>query len=156
MIVKKLSLAGIEQFAYATRVVEQDATTAVVTARWERAALDLGYTIFAPGDVFIEYYYADRWFNILRIDEAATGACRGWYCNISRPARFSADAITFVDLYLDLWVTATGEQTVLDEEEFAAAGLDDETRAAALAGLAEVTRWAAHGLGPFASLALCG
>jgi hypothetical protein len=40
-----------------------------------------------------------------------------------------------VDLALDLWVSTSGEQTVLDEDEFEALGLDEESRIGALRGL---------------------
>jgi protein associated with RNAse G/E len=145
--------SGVMGYRYEADVVERDASRVVVTATWQHAAHDLGYTIFAPGDVFTEYYYADQWFNILRIDEATTGACRGWYCNICLPATLGEDEIVYVDLALDLWVSAMGQELLLDEEEFAAESLDDATRAGARAGLAELRRWVTIGLGPFADLA---
>src|SRR6267154_1527272 len=53
----------------------------VIQAYWTRAAKDLGYTVFEPGDRFIEYYYTRRWFNIFAI-ENRNGTRKGWYCNI--------------------------------------------------------------------------
>jgi predicted RNA-binding protein associated with RNAse of E/G family len=153
MHVIKRSPEGVTQVVYSGEVAARDAEAVVLRATWDHAERDLGYTVFAPGDRFTEYFYAARWFNIMRIDAAATGRLRGWYCNISRPAVITATTVSYDDLYLDLWVDATGTQRVLDEDEFAAAPLDDAMRAAARAGLAEAQLWAVTGAGPFAELA---
>jgi len=39
---------------------------------------------------------------------------------------------------LDLWVSSTGQQTVLDEDEFAALDLDEKTRRRVRAALGEL------------------
>ena len=62
-------------------------------------------------------------------------------------------AIIYDDLWLDVWVDPQGRTLILDEDEFAAVELDEPTRAGALAGQAEILRWVAQGLGPFAQLA---
>lgn len=153
MLIHKRSATGEVQITYPGTAISRTAREIVLRAFWEHAERDLGYTVFAPGDRFTEYFYADQWFNVMRVDAAATHTLRGWYCNITRPAIITADAVTYDDLWLDLWVGADGTQMVLDADEFTAAVLDDATRAGAAAGLAEVQRWAAHDLGPFAALA---
>ncbi|HZT06173.1 MAG TPA: DUF402 domain-containing protein [Chloroflexota bacterium] len=70
------------------------------------------------GDVFTEYYYLDRWYNVFHIADAR-GSIKGWYCNAARPPAVSASHISFVDLALDLFVHPDGHYTVLDEDEFA-------------------------------------
>jgi protein associated with RNAse G/E len=72
------------------------------------------------GDIFNEYYYLDRWYNIFHIADAA-GRHKGWYCNVTEPAMLEEAGIAFVDLCLDLFVHPDGTMTVLDEDEFAAA-----------------------------------
>lgn len=125
---------------------------ALIHARWERAALDLGYVTFAPGDHFYEHYYTERWFNIFDV-RGADGARKGWYCNITRPARFEGDVIWSEDLELDLFVPPDrGAALTLDEDEFAArdfATNDPPAYAAALAALAELERMARDGSPPF-------
>ena len=49
-----------------------------------------------------------------------------------------------MDLALDLWVAPDGTQKVLDEHEFAALGLDAETRQQARAPLEELQKLFAH------------
>ena len=86
----------------------------------------------------METYYHDRWYNIFEIHDRDDDALKGWYCNITRPANFVDGRVEYVDLFLDLWVSANGDQTVLDEEEFLAAKLDNQTRRKAGAALIEL------------------
>jgi predicted RNA-binding protein associated with RNAse of E/G family len=114
--------------------------------------MDLGYVVFAPGDHFFEHYYADRWYNIFEV-RSAEGNLKGWYCNITRPALVEADLVTSEDLELDLFVAADRQHLLrLDQEEFAALGLDvtePETYAAALQALHELEDMARRGEPPF-------
>ena len=54
------------------------------------------------------------------------------------PAVIEDGIVAYVDLALDLWVSADGRQTVLDEEEFEKLRIDEEMRAGALTGLEEL------------------
>jgi predicted RNA-binding protein associated with RNAse of E/G family len=133
-------------------IVAQKPGYVLVHARWERAAMHLGYVVFAPGDHFFEHYYADRWYNIFEV-RSAEGNLKGWYCNITRPALVEADLVTSEDLELDLFVAADRQQLLrLDQEEFAALGLDatePEAYAAALQALHELEDMARRGAPPF-------
>jgi len=60
------------------------------------------------------------------------------YCNVCRPAVLTDGAVSYVDLALDLWVSADGKQTVLDEDEFNDLLLSDSERGKALDALAEL------------------
>lgn len=151
MEIHKCTPAGAIMTVYPGTVAERDAAQIVIQAEWTRADRDLGYAVFCTGDCFTEYFYADRWFNIMQINAATDGALKGWYCNVSRPARITEDRVAYDDLYLDVWIAPDGAALILDEDEFAAADLDAATRDAARAGLAEVVRWAAAGIGPFAA-----
>jgi protein associated with RNAse G/E len=46
------------------------------------------------------------------------GSLKGWYCNITHPAKVDHTELTFVDLALDLWVWPDMRYLVLDEDEF--------------------------------------
>jgi predicted RNA-binding protein associated with RNAse of E/G family len=113
--------------------------------------LDLGFVILEPGDRWTEYFYADRWYNIFAIC-ASDGHLKGWYCNVTRPARISAAEVTAEDLALDLWVTPNGEMQVLDEDEFNALSLSLAEREAARNGLAELQALVARRANPFDSI----
>jgi len=96
-------------------------------------------TFIKNGDIFMETYYTDRWYNIFEIHDRDDGTLKGWYCNIGKPAQLeSEELISYVDLALDLWVAPDGTQTTLDEDEFAALDLDPETRARARLALEEL------------------
>jgi predicted RNA-binding protein associated with RNAse of E/G family len=126
----------------------------LVHARWERAALDLGYVVFEPGDHFYEHYYTGRWYNIFEV-RGESGNLKGWYCNVTRPAQVTGDLITSEDLELDLFVSPDRQHILrLDMDEFAARKLDDadpQAHAAALAALDELERMARAGEPPFDS-----
>jgi protein associated with RNAse G/E len=51
------------------------------------------------------------------------------------------DSISYIDLALDLWVTPDGQQTILDEDEFAGLDLDGKTTTQALAALGSLQSW---------------
>jgi protein associated with RNAse G/E len=86
----------------------------------------------------VEYYYSDRWYNIFVIHDREDGIIKGWYCNVGKPALIEDGIVSYVDLALDLWVSADGTQTVLDEDEFEALKIDDDLRSSALKGLADL------------------
>jgi uncharacterized protein len=73
--------------------------------------------VFERGDVFYEYYYYDRWYNVFQI-YSGTGKLKGWYCNVTAPAQVADGTLTFVDLALDLFVYPDRRYLVLDQEEF--------------------------------------
>lgn len=149
MRIRKRTPAGVLVVEYTGEVARREGTCLVIHATWVHADRDLGYTIFARGDRFIEYFYSDQWFNIIRVHSVTDGALKGWYGNINRPAIFTDETIDYDDLYLDVWFDAARQPLVLDEDEFVAATLDDATRAGARAGVAEILRWSVQGLGPF-------
>ncbi len=109
---------------FEAELLEETASYRLVQAFWERPRLDLGYIVFETGDTFLEYYYTDRWYAIFEI-RTPTNALKGWYCNISYPARFTPDAIHSDDLDLDLFVSADRTQRLrLDIDEFENRGVD--------------------------------
>jgi len=101
------------------------------------------------GDRFLETYYADRRYNVFAIFDAVTDQFKGWYCNITRPARIEDGHVHFDDLALDLLVLPDGTMHVLDEDEFEQIDLGEAERVAARASLEELRRLAQVRAGPF-------
>jgi hypothetical protein len=148
--IRKLDLDGREVFSYPGALLARTENSVTVEAFFERyERLDLGYTVFERGDRFVERFYADRWYNVFEVYSAGTGRLRGWYCNIARPARITAEQVSQVDLALDVWVNPDGSALVLDEDEFAALPLTPEEREAARAAAAEIQALAAQRRAPF-------
>jgi predicted RNA-binding protein associated with RNAse of E/G family len=139
--VQKLNSQGQVTLSYDAELAETLPTGVVLHARWTSKSRDLGYAIFETGDHFTEYFYTNRWHNIFEIRSGTTGALKGWYCNVARPASISADVVAAEDLILDVWVRPDGSWLVLDEDEFSAdQTLDASTRAAALQALEHLLR----------------
>ncbi len=109
--------------SYRGQVIRHDATSIVLEAPWQTDRLELPYVTIEPGDRFVEFYFGDRWHNIFEIHSAADNRLRGWYCNISRPAKFANGILSAVDLALDLFVYPDGRILTLDEDEFNALNL---------------------------------
>lgn len=138
--VQKKNPAGEVLYEYEGDELRRDGTSVVLEALFTRDDMLFQDVTFKKGDRFVEYYYTDRWYNIFAIYDRDDGQIKGWYCNVGKPAEFEDGIVSYVDLALDLWVSANGTQTVLDEDEFDALELPDELRARALTGLAELKR----------------
>jgi predicted RNA-binding protein associated with RNAse of E/G family len=158
IVVEKLDLAGNTSLSYRGRVVAREETAVVLEAPYTFARRELGYVTLEPGDRFVEHFYTDRWYNVFVIYDGQTGALKGWYCNVTRPAEIAAApegglVVRAVDLALDFFVQPSGKEFVLDEDEFAALSLAPGEAAAALSALDELRRLAASRAGPFAAAA---
>ena len=125
-------------YEYEGLLLRRDEHSIVLEALFDRADMPFMDVVFKTGDRFVEHYYTDRWYNIFVIHDRDDGRVKGWYCNIGKPAVFEDGIVSYIDLALDLWVSISGEQTVLDEDEFEALEVDEELRAGALNGLEEL------------------
>jgi hypothetical protein len=133
--VQKMNPAGDVVYEYEANELRRDKTGIVLEALFTRDDMPFMDVTFKKGDRFVEYYWSDRWYNIFVIYDRDDGALKGWYCNIGKPAVIEDSVVSYVDLALDLWVSADGRQAVLDEDEFEALALDAESRRGALQGL---------------------
>ena len=138
IMVQKKNLAGDVTWSYAGIVLRCEANLVVLEAFFNRPDMPFMDVVFKQNDRFVETFYNDRWYNIFEIYDRDDGQLKGWYCNIGKPAVIEDGVVSYVDLALDLWVSLTGEQTVLDEDEFEALGLDNDLRAKAWSGLNEL------------------
>lgn len=136
--VQKKNLAGEVLYEYEGDELRRDDTTIVLEALFTRDDMPFMDMTFKKGDRFVEYYYSDRWYNIFAIYDRDDGHLKGWYCNISKPAVIEDGVVSYVDLALDLWVSVSGKQTVLDEDEFEALALPAELKNDARRGLADL------------------
>lgn len=136
--VQKKNPDGEIKHEYEGEVLKRDAHSIVLEAFFDRTDMPFMDVVFKNGDRFVEYYFADRWYNIFAIYDRDEHNIKGWYCNIGKPAAIEEDLVSYEDLALDLWVSMDGSQTVLDEDEFEQLNLSDELKASALQGLAEL------------------
>ncbi|OGO37903.1 MAG: hypothetical protein A2Z03_08090, partial [Chloroflexi bacterium RBG_16_56_8] len=122
--VLKRNLAGEVTWHYEGRVLRRLPHALVLEAFFNRPDLPFMNILLKEGDRFVETFYTDRWYNIFEIYDRDDGLLKGWYCNIGQPAIIENDSVSYVDLALDLWVSADGKQTVLDQDEFEKLDLD--------------------------------
>jgi hypothetical protein len=136
--VLKLDLQGQITWRYQGELFEHDGTRLVLQAYFDREDHVFHGMPFRRGDLFIETWYTDRWYNIFEIHAREDGRLRGWYCNIGYPAKWEDGTLSYVDLALDLLVYPDGKQLVLDQDEFEALALSAQDRRQALAALDEL------------------
>ncbi|HEX2924100.1 MAG TPA: DUF402 domain-containing protein [Chloroflexota bacterium] len=117
ILVRKLNYEGCETWRWTGRLVEQVDGVTVIDAIFNAPPRDLGYMTLETTDLFHEFYYADRWFNIFQVFKD-DGTLKGWYCNVTKPAVIADGEIDFVDMALDVFVYPDGRTLVLDEDEF--------------------------------------
>jgi predicted RNA-binding protein associated with RNAse of E/G family len=137
--VRKRNELGEVVWEYSAKLLERGDDFIQLEALFNRKDMPFQGTVFRLNDRFVEMFYTDRWYNVFRIHDRDDDSLKGWYCNVGKPAVWDApDAISYVDLALDLWVAPDGKQTVLDEDEFEALELDEATRIRALEALEEL------------------
>jgi hypothetical protein len=110
---------GNDVFSYQGVLVDRKDAFICIDAAFAIDDRDLGYIQLRRGDRFREWFYADRWYNIFRVQDVATLSLKGWYCNITRPAIISARQVAADDLGLDVFVYPDGRTLLLDEADFA-------------------------------------
>lgn len=138
MKVLKMNLAGEVTWQYEGTALRRDENSVTLEALFNRDDIPFMDVVLKRDDRFVETFYSDKWYNIFAIYDRDDGRLKGWYCNIAKPAVIEDGSVSYVDLALDLWVSADGKQTVLDEDELERLGLDDESKRNALDGLREL------------------
>lgn len=138
MKILKKNLADEVTWQYDSDVLRHDENSITVEAFFNRDDMPFQEIVLKRNDRFVETFFTDKWYNIFEIYDRDDGALKGWYCNITKPAVIAADSVAYVDLALDLWVSANGRQTVLDEDELEELKLDDELKKKVYEGLQEL------------------
>jgi uncharacterized protein len=145
--VRKLRPDGSQVFAWDGEVLRCDREGIVLRAEFNVDLVELGCTTFRRGDVFIEFYYWQRYYNVFQIS-SPDGDLKGWYANLGLPAELDSERgeLRYVDLELDVWARPDGEYVVLDEDDLETllAQRPDLTRAAGR-GRAELLALASSG-----------
>ncbi len=147
--IEKRDHTGRSVFQYTGEIVQREPTFVCIRAIFQREIADMGFVAFRRGDLFIEWFYNDRWYNIFQVHEGESDRLRGWYCNITRPAILGESVVAADDLALDVFVMPDGETRLLDEDEFAALNLHPDEQRIALEAAAALRRAVARREPPF-------
>lgn len=141
MKILKKDLADEVTWQYEGVELHRDENSITVEAFFNRDDMPFQEIVLKRNDRFVETFYTDKWYNIFEIYDRDDGKLKGWYCNITKPAVIEDGQVSYVDLALDLWVSADGRQTVLDEDELEELTLDVELKRKAFAGLRELKQY---------------
>ncbi len=140
MIIKR-DAVGREVLRYEGRVLARHPHMICLQAVFQIPQADVaGLILLQKGDIFTEWFYTDRWYNIFHIRDGQTGAFKCWYCNITRPADIQPDYVASDDLALDVLILADGQPHILDEAEFSALTLLPNERRMAWDAVEEIQR----------------
>lgn len=164
--VVKVSPEGHEATRYPGMVVPHAAASPwiCVRAEWTHGTVEVGELIFRTGDVLLEYFSPEHWFNVFALF-SPEHELRGWYANVTHPTRFDVSTepptLSWHDLYLDLVAVPEGLAVVRDEDELEESRLgetDPELHGRIVLAIAEVAMlhetgdFPFHGAGPGDSL----
>lgn len=138
MKILKKNLANEVTWQYEGVVLSREENSITLKALFNRDNMPFMDIVLKRNDRFVETFYSDRWYNIFEIYDRDDNHFKGCYCNIAKPAIIEDDFISYVDLALDLWVSANGKQTVLDEDELEELNLDNELKQKIYDGLKEL------------------
>lgn len=119
LLVRKLKPGGALDYAWSGKVLRCDASGVVLRAEFNVDIVEREWATFRRGDVFVEFYYFDRWYNVFQVS-TSDGTLKGWYANVGLPAELESDSaeLHYVDLALDVWADPDGDFVVLDQDEF--------------------------------------
>ena len=140
---------GMSLLSYTGVLVERTQSFVCIDAVFALDDRDLGYVVLRRGDRFREWFYADQWFNIFRVQDGETQSLKGWYCNITRPPIITADSVAADDLALDVFVYPDGVTLLLDEYEFAQLDLSTREKEKAWLAPSVIETWVKGRLPPF-------
>ena len=141
MKILKKTLADEVTWQYDSEVLRRDENSITVEAFFNRDDMPFQEIVLKRNDRFVETFYTDKWYNIFEIYDRDDGQLKGWYCNITKPVVIEDGQISYVDLALDLWVSADGTRKVLDEDDLERLGLDEEMKQKVFAGLRELEQY---------------
>jgi protein associated with RNAse G/E len=119
--IRKLKPGGKLDYAWDGVVLRCDESGIVLRAEFNVDVVERDFATFRRGDIFVEFYYWDRCFNVFQVSEP-DGTLKGWYANVGLPAEETSNPgeLQYVDLALDVWARPGGDYVVLDQDEFEA------------------------------------
>jgi protein associated with RNAse G/E len=101
------------------QLTKQENSLLILNAKFDEEIQHPLLGIIARETLSIEFYWLDRWYNIFRFHQPS-GELRNFYCNINVPPIFHRNALSYIDLDIDILVAPDMSYSILDEDEFAA------------------------------------
>jgi hypothetical protein len=151
--VYKLNHLGEEKLNYSGEVIQRGEHFVCIRAIFSFADMELDYVTLCRGDIFTEWFYDNRWYNVFQVQDVETEQLKGYYCNFTRPAQISENHVKADDLALDLFIRPDGTMLLLDEEEYQLLDLLSSEQKQVSAALAELQNLVKAAKTPFDDLA---
>lgn len=117
LTVKSCKYDGRVNRSWRARLLRRDGPLLVVEGVFEAEVRHPLLGRIEAGTISTECFWTDRWYSIFRFREPG-GGLRNFYCNLNTPPVLEHDALTFVDLDIDVLVAPDFSYRVLDEDEF--------------------------------------
>jgi protein associated with RNAse G/E len=136
--VVKNNSEGIEVWRYEGEILQRWRNSIKIKAIYNNRPTKVENLDLHPGDVFVETFFSDRWYNFFAVLDSEGGHFKGWYCNITRPANIGSDRISADDLALDLIVYPDRRWAILDEDEFNQIRISPTERERAIQAMGEL------------------
>jgi len=108
---------GLLHRTWPAELLHQEGSLIVLDAQFADEVIHDLLGKIASGTHSLEYYWLDRWYNIFRFAEP-DGGLRNYYCNVNVPPTFDGEALSYVDLDLDILVEPDLSYRILDVEDF--------------------------------------
>lgn len=119
MIIIKRDHLGHEITRYPVEeVLLTESDRICIRARFTQPLVNVGSIKIVAGDIFTEWFYSNRWYNVFLVRNGLTHEIKGWYCNFTRPADIGKSFVAADDLGLDLIVTSSGLIQIIDLKEY--------------------------------------
>ena len=108
---------GSEHRTWSARVLRREGSLLVLEGTFDEEIRHDVIGTIRPGTLSLEYYWLDRWYNVFRFAQPG-GALRNYYCNINSPPAFAGQALSYVDLDIDVLVEPDFSYRILDLDDF--------------------------------------
>jgi hypothetical protein len=148
----KRNPAGKTTLTYEGEIIERSEHHVCLKAHFKGETRDLGYMLLKHNDLFTEWFYDNRWYNVFKVNDRDTGRLKGFYCNLTRPAEIHETHVAADDLELDVFVTPDGDTLLLDEDEYQQLDLSAHERAQVDNAVSQIKSRVSQHEGPFAAL----
>ena len=117
IIVNSRKYDGTIRRSWTCELVEESSELVVAVGSFDADVIHSDLGLIEKGTSSHEYFWFDRWYNIFRFVNP-DGTFRNYYCNICMPPKFSNDVLDYVDMDIDIVVTAEFSYRILDRDEF--------------------------------------
>ena len=139
ILVLKCDHEGREVFRYEGEVLQRDADVLCLRAVFAFDDVEFDCVTFRRGDVFTEWFYSERWYNVFRIEDGASGALKGLVLQPHRARRGSGNCASAP--MTSRWTSSSGPDgalQLLDEDEYAELSLSAQEHAAVLQAVEQI------------------